>query len=166
MAAFLEAHREKWVPEPNTGCWLWTAALINSGRPVVGVGPKSVKLVSRVVCEERHGPPPTPKHYAAHATPNGCVGGLCVNPSHLRWATSHENHMDIPPEQRSDRTRRGWLKNKQPRNVCKQRQEAIAAGAAIYVTSKPCRRGHVGPKRVVGGCIECANERNAMRYIR
>ena len=163
MAA-LERHADKWIPEPNTGCYLWTGAIINSGRPVVGVGPKGVRLVSRVVCEELNGPPPTSKHEAAHNTPNGCVGGLCVNGDHLRWATRKENAADIPPELRAKGGFQSWVNSKKPRNICAERQEAITVGQATYFTGKPCRRGHTGPKRVVGGCIECANLRNSLRY--
>ena len=47
-------------------------------------------LVSRVVCEEVNGPPPTSKHEASHLCENGKGG--CVNGSHLTWETSAENH--------------------------------------------------------------------------
>ena len=46
-------------------------------------------IVSRRVCRAVHGPPPTPKHEAAHSCGKGHEG--CVNPNHLRWATHQEN---------------------------------------------------------------------------
>lgn len=49
-------------------------------------------LISRLMCEHRHGPPPTPKHEAAHSCGRGPLG--CVNGSHLRWATPKENNAD------------------------------------------------------------------------
>jgi hypothetical protein len=60
--------------------------------------PRSRKaaLMSRLVCEETHGLPPTPKHDAAHKTRSGCLGKLCVNPWHIRWATRSENERDKP----------------------------------------------------------------------
>lgn len=39
------------------------------------------------------GPPPSAKHEAAH-DPEKCGSILCVNPSHLRWATKQENESD------------------------------------------------------------------------
>jgi hypothetical protein len=45
--------------------------------------------VSSAVC----GPPPTPKHEAAHSCHNGCSG--CVNNKHLRWATHRDNSADV-----------------------------------------------------------------------
>jgi hypothetical protein len=39
-----------------------------------------------------HGPPPTPKHQAAHLCGRG--GDGCVNPHHLAWKTQAENMAD------------------------------------------------------------------------
>lgn len=113
----LEEHADKWIPEPNTGCYIWTAAGDGErSRPVVSVGGNKISIVSRLVCEETYGPAPADKPLALHNTPlalhntpNGCIGGLCVNGAHLRWATAHENHMDVPPEVRSERVRKGAL---------------------------------------------------------
>lgn len=100
--SFLEDQADRWMPEPNTGCYLWVGGVNNQNRPRVGRG----RLVSRLVCEEAYGGAPTSKHEAAHATLLGCVGGLCINPSHLRWATRRENQLDIPLEKRSEISRK------------------------------------------------------------
>ncbi len=44
----------------------------------------------RYVCEQAHGPRPTPKHAAAHS----CHVRHCVNPRHLSWKTHSENMLD------------------------------------------------------------------------
>ena len=49
-------------------------------------------LVTRIVCEHEHGPPPTPKHHAAHLCGKGNLG--CVNRKHLAWKTPKENNAD------------------------------------------------------------------------
>lgn len=49
--------------------------------------------VSRVVCEEINGHPPTKLHQAAHSCGNGHLA--CATPNHLRWATPKENSADM-----------------------------------------------------------------------
>ena len=46
----------------------------------------------RWMCEQRNGPPPSPKHEAAHTCGNAHMG--CVNPNHLEWKTHQENAQD------------------------------------------------------------------------
>lgn len=48
--------------------------------------------VGRYVCLLTHGEPPTPKYEAAHSCGNGHMG--CVNPGHLSWKTTADNHAD------------------------------------------------------------------------
>lgn len=50
------------------------------------------KRVSRLVCEEAYGTPPTPDHHAAHSCGKGHLA--CVTKRHLRWATPVENAAD------------------------------------------------------------------------
>jgi hypothetical protein len=104
--SFLEHFSDLWVPEPNTGCFLWLGSLDFEGYARRSIGDKMYRM-NRLVCEETHGSPPTPKHEAAHATPIGCVGRSCISPEHLRWATSTENKRDMTPEARSEKARKG-----------------------------------------------------------
>jgi len=48
--------------------------------------------VSRRLCAELFGPPPTASHHAAHNCGNG--NKKCVNKNHVRWATPAENNAD------------------------------------------------------------------------
>jgi hypothetical protein len=105
--SWLEKLADRWTPEPNTGCYLWTGAIANgAGHGRVSVAWKKQKLVSRLVLEEEIGPSPPGKPHALHNTRNGCVGGPCINPSHLRWGTHLENMQDIPMERRRERSRK------------------------------------------------------------
>jgi hypothetical protein len=105
--SWLEKLADRWTPEPNTGCYLWTGAIANgAGHGRVSVSWKKQKLVSRLVLEEAIGPPPAGKPHALHNTRNGCVGGPCINPDHLRWGTHLENMRDILPADRSEQMRR------------------------------------------------------------
>lgn len=46
--------------------------------------------VHRVLCEEVHGPAPSPEHQAAH----NCGNAWCVNRHHVEWKTAAENSAD------------------------------------------------------------------------
>ena len=60
----------------------------------------------RLMCELAHGPPPTPKHQAAHECGKGHYG--CVNPRHLKWKTNSENQLDRRKNGNMLRNRWGW----------------------------------------------------------
>jgi hypothetical protein len=148
----LERRRDKWVEDGE--CYRWMAALAN-GRPQVGVklGKWNYKgaYIARIMCEEAHGPPPTPKHDAAHDTPNGCIGGLCVNGEHLRWATRSENMLDIPLEER-----KAVAKIMHAAKPLEARALAKISGKKTYFSGKPCPRGHNGLRATSSGmCVEC-----------
>jgi hypothetical protein len=88
-------YREVVLTWTSDECLLWPYAKISSGYGQMAIEPgrrgKSGKrvLVSRRVCEDTNGPPPTPHHDAAHSCGKGHLG--CCNPKHLHWATRLEN---------------------------------------------------------------------------
>lgn len=51
------------------------------------------QIVSRVLCEEVNGPPPTPAHEAIHSCGKGHEG--CVSKQHLSWGTPTDNRADM-----------------------------------------------------------------------
>lgn len=66
-------------------------------------------LVSRCVCEEIYGPPPTPEHQAAHSCGKGHEG--CVAKAHLSWKTRVENEEDkLAHGTRYRGEQHGWAK--------------------------------------------------------
>lgn len=44
------------------------------------------------------------------------------------------------------------------------KEQAVARGDSVYFTGRPCRKGHVGLRRVSGHCVTCASISQASRY--
>jgi hypothetical protein len=81
------------IPEPNTGCWLWTAGtnLKGYGRFHVGygrfhVGDGRMASAHRLAYEVLASPIPE-----AHQIDHLCKTPACCNPAHLEAVTSLEN---------------------------------------------------------------------------
>lgn len=72
-------------------CLIWPFNRNRHGYGRLRVG-KRMKVVARMVCEHRHGPPPSPEHEAAHSCGQGHEG--CVARAHLSWATHAQNMAD------------------------------------------------------------------------
>lgn len=75
----------------GTDCLLWPFGKLPLGYGAVYKDGKNL-MAHRVMCEYRNGPPPTPKHQAAHNCGKGHLG--CVNPTHVSWKTCTDNHAD------------------------------------------------------------------------
>lgn len=71
-------------------CLRWPYSTIEGYGTLQNAGHSA--LVSRRVCEEIYGPPPTPEHQAAHSCGKGHEG--CVTKAHLSWKTRRENEED------------------------------------------------------------------------
>lgn len=72
-------------------CLIWPYAKSADGYGVMNGGSRS-NLVSRLMCEEEHGPAPDPSMDASHSCGNGHLG--CVNRKHLSWKTRAGNMAD------------------------------------------------------------------------
>lgn len=81
----------KAVEAGSEDCLFWPFATNNEGAAQIRVAGKTT-LVTRIVCGRVHGPPPTPKHQAAHSCGKGHLG--CVSGNHLSWKTQSENEAD------------------------------------------------------------------------
>lgn len=76
------------LPFQGDDCLLWPYNRHSRGYGMIWLDGRPQR-VTRIVCEDRHGPPPDGAH-AAHS----CGVPSCCNPKHLRWATGSENQLD------------------------------------------------------------------------
>lgn len=77
------------IPEPNTGCWLWTATVCSSGYgsiKVTGATGRRMVGAHRVSWETFKGPIPK-----GLVIDHLCRMRSCINPDHLRVVTTWEN---------------------------------------------------------------------------
>lgn len=72
-------------------CLFWPYGRISAGYALMSAEGKD-RYVHRYVCAAENGPPPTPRHEAAHSCGNGHLG--CVSRKHLSWKTPADNQRD------------------------------------------------------------------------
>lgn len=85
---------DKVSPEPNSGCWLWTAAILRKyGRFRFGADGTATKLAHRGAYQRLVGPVPE-----GMELDHLCRTPSCVNPAHLRPISHYDNVMcgDLP----------------------------------------------------------------------
>lgn len=77
------------LPEPNSGCWIWTGFLLPNGYGRFGGGGKYGPTLLAHRFSYEHFVGPIGDGYEVHHT---CQTRCCVNPEHLRTVT-HREHM-------------------------------------------------------------------------
>lgn len=84
-----ERFHDKYIPEPNTGCWLWTGAIV-AGYGRIGVRSYQVDTAHVVSYELAYGPIPRGQGLEVDHI---CRERSCVNPRHLRLGTREDNRL-------------------------------------------------------------------------
>jgi hypothetical protein len=89
MAGLKERFESKFIPESNSGCWLWIGAAINKGYGRIRCS-GIPKLAHRVAWELYRGEIPK-----ALCVLHRCDTKLCVRPDHLFLGTVRDNNLDM-----------------------------------------------------------------------
>lgn len=82
--SIIERFEEKYIPEPNSGCWLWVGAISDNRYGSFWDGTRNVKA-HRFIYEFLNGP------LIFEALDHKCKNTLCVNPIHLEDVTHKIN---------------------------------------------------------------------------
>lgn len=102
---------EKHTPEPNSGCWIWTAAVGSWGYGRLEVGVKETGFwaepAHRVSYQIHRGKIPEGLHVL-----HKCDTPLCVNPDHLFVGTPRMNTADMVAKGRHAHGDRHWTRNR------------------------------------------------------
>lgn len=93
----------KWMPEPNSGCWLWLGTAQGINGPPTGMRPRfwdgrKSEYAYRASWEIHKGPIP-PGHLVCHS----CDVPLCVNPDHLFIGLWSDNMSDCAAKGRTNK---------------------------------------------------------------
>lgn len=145
----IEKFNERWIGEPNSGCWLWTGDIANNYGTFAydSFGPRKRRLKSRIRAHRlsylmKHGEL-SDDLWVLHK----CDTPLCVNPDHLFAGTNTDNVKDRQLKHRNscgERSGRTHLKDNDIRAIRKSTLNGIAVGKIFGVsraTISKIRRG-------------------------
>ncbi len=111
---------EKWTPEPNSDCWIWTGAVGENGYGRFRMSGKAL-IASRASWILFKGAIPDGLFVLHH-----CDTPLCVNPDHLFLGTSFDNNHDCIEKGR-DNPRGGVWPNGENHPMVKLKSDQVIA---------------------------------------
>lgn len=86
-----ERFDSKWMPEPNTSCWIWLANTSKDGYAIFSLNGKSVSGHKAALLLYKGFPINTTTAKNKMNWDHVCRNRSCVNPAHLRLLTKREN---------------------------------------------------------------------------
>jgi hypothetical protein len=101
-------------PYEGDECLIWPYARDNHGSAKINTK-EGMKYVARLVCEKKHGPPPSNGMDAAHSCGNGHLA--CVTKRHLSWKTHIDNMADMFIHNTTNRGERNGMSKLSADNV-------------------------------------------------
>lgn len=128
--------QERIIPEPNSGCWLWTGTVSSFGHGNVRIRGKLYQP-HRLAWEEANGPIP-PGLWVLHR----CDVPSCCNPDHLFLGTNRDNMVDMVTKGRGV----GGL-NRQ-KTHCPQGHAYTEANTFTHRGIRYCKRCHADRQSV------------------
>jgi len=128
------------VPEPNTGCWLWTKSIKHFGYGAIGIGGGWVEFTHRASYIIFKGEIPD-----GIIVRHKCDTPSCINPEHLILGTIKDNSQDMV-----DRRRHKYHKI----NICKNGHEFNSDNTEYAFNRKMGKK-----QRVCKTCKEKAREK-------
>jgi HNH endonuclease len=79
-----------YIPEPNSGCWLWLGPYTNGGYGVLHLGKRLHRVYAHRKMLSLTRPTSDESLHACHH----CDVPSCINPNHLFWGTMADNMQD------------------------------------------------------------------------
>lgn len=100
--SLLERFEEKYIPVPESGCWIWLGCVTRGEYGMISNKGKMF-LAHRISWELHNGPIPAGDGYHGLCVLHKCDETLCVRPEHLMLGSHADNMRDMVEKGRSPR---------------------------------------------------------------